>query len=504
MVVTAGIYLLVKKQGNPTFTQPIEVTLQLDSTTLGISTIISDLDVPWEIAWGPDNQIFYTEQSGTISKVDPHTGRKKLLLTVPDVYRQRSLGMLGMAIYSGKKQTYVLVDYTHMKQDSTIVSRLVRYTYATDTLKDPLQLLELPGNTGHNGARVAISQDGKVLYATGDAARDQNAPDTASLNGKVLRLNIDGSVPADNPYPGNYMWSRGHRNIQGLVCTPEGNIFAAEHGDATDDEINHIKKAGYYGWARIEGYADRPDEKTHADSFPFIAPLKAWTPTIAPAGIDYYHSDKIPEWRNSLLLGTLKTASLRALQLNATQDAITGEQVYLTGKFGRLRDLCISPDGDVYVATSNRDWNPGKGFPLPHDDRILRIAKVQADDKIPATATRETADTKKNTPVSKGAGIYKSYCESCHKPDGKGVTASFPALDNNPLVTGKVPPLLQIILQGRTGATKNKNSTYGEQMPAFSFLSDTDIAALATYIRSSWSNTADSVTITDVTKERKP
>ncbi|RBL91469.1 PQQ-dependent sugar dehydrogenase [Chitinophaga flava] len=502
LVFATGIYFLLRPSTSG-FQQPIEATLQLDKTTLGISTIVSDLNVPWEIAWGPDNQIWYTEQSGTISKVDPHTGVKKLLLSIPDVYRQRTLGLLGMAIHPDKKLPYVFVDYTHLNKDSSIVSRLVRYTYTTDTLKDPLLLLELPGNTGHNGSRVAISPDGKVLLSTGDAAHDQLAPDTASLNGKVLRLNIDGTVPSDNPYPGNYLWSRGHRNIQGLVFTDKGRLFASEHGDATDDELNLIQKAGYYGWPSIEGYADRPDEKAHADSFPFIAPLKAWTPTIAPAGIDYYHSDKIPEWKNSLLLGTLKAASLHVIHLSSTQDAVTSEDIYFSGKYGRLRDICISPEGDVYIATSNRDWNPGKGFPLPHDDRILRIAALRPGEKVPATATRETAKAATVTAASSGAGIYKNYCEACHKPDGKGVPSSFPALAGNKLVTGDAKPLIQTILQGRSGDTKSKTSTYSEQMPAFNFLKDEEIAAVATYIRSSWGNSADSISTDTVTKTKQ-
>nr|WP_295875023.1 PQQ-dependent sugar dehydrogenase [uncultured Chitinophaga sp.] len=505
VIVAAGAYWLLRPQQPADFNQPVEATLQLDKTTLGISTIAADLNVPWEIAWGPDNQLWFTEQSGTISKVDPHTGIKKLLLTIPEVYRQRTLGLLGMAIHPDKDQPYVFVDYTHRKKDATIVSRLVRYTYTADTLKDPLLLLELPGSTGHNGSRVAISPDGKVLLSTGDAARDQNAPDTASRNGKVLRLNTDGTVPADNPYPGNYMWSRGHRNIQGLVFTDKGRLFASEHGDATDDELNRIEKSGYYGWARIEGYADRPDEKAHADSFPFVAPLKAWTPTIAPAGIDYYASGKIPEWTNSLLLGTLKAASLHVLHLNDAQDAVTAEEILLAGKYGRLRDLCVSPDGDVYIATSNRDWNPGKGFPLPHDDRILRIAALKPGQKIPATATREKAQqSPAPAAATSGATLYKNYCEACHKADGKGVPASFPPLAGNPIVTGKTAPLVQTILLGRTGDTKSKNSSYGEQMPAFNFLKDEEIAAVTTYIRNSWGNHADSIGAAAITKERQP
>ncbi len=472
--------------------RPVEATLLLDSSALGITTIASGLNVPWEICWGPDNQIWFTEQSGTISKVDPRTGEKKLLLTIPEVFRKRSLGMLGMAIHP--QQPYIFVDYTALKPDSSVVSKLMRYTYTADTLKDPLLLMELPGATGHNGSRVAVSPDGKVLWSTGDATRGANAPDTASPNGKVLRLNVDGSIPADNPYPGNPMWSRGHRNIQGLAYTGKGHLFASEHGDAMDDELNYIQKGAFYGWPHIEGLADRDDEQPYADSFPFTRPAKAWTPTIAPAGIAYYHSAHIPEWQNAILMTTLKTSSLRVLQLNAAQDAVTGEKIYLGGIFGRLRAVCVSPAGDVYVATSNRDWNPGKGFPIEADDRIIRIAPI-AKTGSPVRPLKE--DTAAVT-LSKGQALYKNYCEACHKADGKGVPGSFPALDGNATVNAKPQPLVKIILKGKSGAMKS-----GEQMPAFNFLSDADVAAITNYIRQSWGNKTYGISFEDVERWRK-
>jgi glucose/arabinose dehydrogenase len=472
--------------------RPVEATLMLEKTQLGITTIASGLNVPWEICWGPDGQVWFTEQSGSISKVDPRTGEKKLLLTVPEVYRKRSLGMLGMAIHP--QQPYVFVDYTAMKADSSIVSKLVRYTYTADTLKDALLLLELPGATGHNGSRVTVSPDGKVIWSTGDATRGANAPDTASPNGKVLRLNVDGTIPADNPYPGNPMWSRGHRNIQGLAYTDKGHLFASEHGDAMDDEVNYIQKGAFYGWPRIEGFADRDDEKPYADSFPFTNPARAWTPTIAPAGIAYYHSGNIPEWQNTVLMGTLKTSSLRVLRLNAAQDSITGEQIFLTGVFGRLRAVCVSPEGDVYVATSNRDWNPGKGFPVETDDRIIRLSPIAPSGEPVRPLRQDTA----TVTLSKGLALYKSYCEACHKPDGKGVEGSFPALDGSAIVTGKPQRLAKVILSGKSGTAQS-----GEQMPAFKFLSDADVTAIINYTRNTWGNKAYEISPEDVERWRK-
>lgn len=491
LAISNAQMLLQPKSSTTAAAAPVMEELPLDSTMAGISTVVSDLNVPWEITWGPDDQIWFTEQSGTISKVDPQSGRKKVLLTIPEVYRRRSLGLLGMAIYPDKKQPFVFVDYTHKRKDSVIVSRLVRYTYTADTLKDPLLLLEVPGNTGHNGSRVAISTDGKVILSTGDAAHATHAQDTGSLSGKTLRLNTDGTVPDDNPVHGSFVWSRGHRNIQGMVFTPDGRFFCAEHGDATDDEVNLIRKGGNYGWPDIQGLVDLPSEKQYSGRVPVVTPLRAWTPVIAPAGIDYYYADKIPEWKNALLLVTLKTASLRVLRLNNTKDAITEEKILLPKKFGRLRDLCVSPAGDVYISTSNRDWNPGEGFPLQHDDRIIRI-----------TATgRLTKESRASASVASaalpaGEALYEGYCASCHKTGGEGVAGTFPPLRSNTQVTGNPQTLIRTVLQG-------KKSAQAEQMPAFSFLNDQQVADVLTYIRTSWGHHATAVTAAQIERLRQ-
>jgi glucose/arabinose dehydrogenase len=489
------------------FAAPVEQIIKLDSTKIGVSTITSDLNVPWEIAWGPDNQIWYTEQSGTISKVDPYSGKKKILLTIPEVYRNRTLGLLGMAIYHGKQENYVIVDYTRKKEDSTVVSALVRYTYMADTLKDPLVLLEVPGSTGHNGSRVAVSDDGKVFWSTGDAQRGKEAQSISSLNGKTLRLNIDGTIPKDNPYPGSPVWSGGNRNVQGLAFTPDGVLFSSEHGDATDDEINIVRKTGNYGWPNVEGYCDRPDEKTYCSNTSVIEPIIAWTPTIAPSGIDYYHSNKIPEWNNAILLTTLKATSFRVLRLDKEKNAIVSEKIYFQGDFGRLRDVCVSPDGDIYVSTSNRDWNP-LGIPAPHDDRIIRIAKISARDNLSKVNVNEAIAYNSGVetlPKSSTAGeiMYNSYCASCHKQDGNGVNGSFPALGKNPIVTGEKKLLITILLKGAAGIPTANKAKFGEQMPAFSFMNDQQIADILTYIRGSWGNHEDSVSATEVKIIRK-
>src|SRR5690606_4914768 len=130
----------------------------------------------------------------------------------------------------------------------------------------------------------------------------------------------------------------------------EGMVYVSDHGDATDDEVNLISKGGNYGWPDVRGFADTEAEKEYASDSVIMTPLKAWTPTVAPAGLDFYASESIPEWKNTLLLATLKGSSLRVLHLGQEGQAVESETVLFEGKFGRLRDLCVSPAGDVYIS----------------------------------------------------------------------------------------------------------------------------------------------------------
>lgn len=472
----------------------IDQVIHLQKTTLGVATIASGLNVPWEIAWGPDNTIWITEQSGTVSRIDPESGTKKVLLVIPQVWRKRTSGLLGMALSPDmKNEPFVFLDYAFLK-DSVSFSRLVRYTYSNDTLINPLVLVEIPARDSHFGSRITISPDKKVIWATGDAQIDGAAQDTSSLNGKILRINMDGSVPTDNPIKGSFVWSWGFRNMQGLVYSTNGNLYTSEHGDANDDEINLIQENRNYGWPDVEGMANLPAEKIFQQKHYTIDPLKVWTPTIAPAGLDYYSNKTIPEWEHSLLLVTLKAQSLRVLSLNKNSTGIISEQVFLEKSYGRLRDLCISPAGDVYISTSNRDWNPIPGFPKENDDRIIKIFKIKNGDNFMArdSAMIQTA--------VKSQTVYSQYCVSCHKEDGNGVPGTFPALNGSSKVNGNKTTLIDILLNGIKPSGNQQQS--GEAMPPFAFLSDKDIAETLSYIRSQWNNHSEKITEDEVKEVR--
>ncbi len=252
---------------------------------------------------------------------------------------------------------------------------LYAITYENDTLTNAKVLLEIEGANSHNGSRLAFSKDGKLLWATGDLQKKGYAQDSTGLFGKILRLNIDGSVPADNPNKGSLVYAWGFRNMQGLAVSKNGNIFTSEHGDAMEDELNLIKPLQNYGWPEIEGFHDLPQEKALPEIMAERSPSNHGHPPLRLQALICLKPMQIPEWRNSILLTTLKGKALRVLKLNQTGEAITGDEVFLEGKYGRLRDVCVSPSGDVYISTSNQDWNPSPGFPKETDDRITSHQK---------------------------------------------------------------------------------------------------------------------------------
>jgi glucose/arabinose dehydrogenase/mono/diheme cytochrome c family protein len=462
-------------RGEKTFSMA-EINRQhvFQSANVETRVIADSLDIPWEILWGPDDKIWVTEQKGSVSQIDPQTGEKKRLLQLKDVWFLRTAGLLGMAIHPDiRKMPFVYLNYTFLRNEKPF-SRLVRYTWHKDSLVSPRVLMEIPANNGHSGSRLSIWK-GKLFWATGDAASTTFAQDFGSPNGKILRLNLDGSIPSDNPVKGSPVWAMGFRNIQGMVFTNAGKLYTSEHGDATDDEINLVESMKNYGWPAVQGFAESPEEKSFAKSKATTDPLKAWTPTIAPAGLDYYSSGNITSWNNSLLLVSLKGKSLRVMKLDAAEGRVINEEVFFENEFGRLRDICISPAGDVYISTSNRDWNRTMGEPSANDDRIIRITH---SDK-PSDATMSTI---RKTPAA--GNLYQQYCAACHKPDGSGLAGIFPPIKGSGLVKTGGPLLISKIMKGSAGTAVGNGVRYDAQMPSFSFLKDEELMDIIRYVRS--------------------
>ena len=336
-------------------------TSVLPDVELKSNVVVSGLINPWEIVYGPDNFIWFTEKSGKISRLNPESGQIIPLLTIAEVRSNGEGGLLGMVLHPDfTANPYVYVAYNY---GTTYKGKIVRYTFTNSSLGSPEILLDqIPAASIHNGCRLLINQN-KLFITTGDASVTSTPQNINSLSGKILRLNLDGTIPSDNPFPNNPVWSYGHRNPQGLVMVGS-KLFSSEHGPDTDDEINSIEKGRNYGWPNIKGFCNESAETSFCTLNNVAEPIINWTPTIAPSGLSYYNSDYIPQLKNSLLLALLKGSKLMQLKLDDSKTKITSTKDFYTNTYGRLRGICQSPAGKIYICTSNGS-----------NDKIVEIGK---------------------------------------------------------------------------------------------------------------------------------
>lgn len=355
------------------------------------STVVSELRVPWNLAWMGQDQLLVTERRGIISRVEVNTGVVTRLLEMDDVAEELQSGLMGMAIHpSWPDSQVVFAMYSYYTPNFQIMMRLVRLRYEAlqDTLLLDRVLLEsIPGGSSSLGGRLLATPDGYLLASIGDLELGGVAQDSANLNGKVLRLNLDGSIPADNPLAGSPIYTLGHRNVQGLARSPEGRVYASEHGPSANDEVNLLEAGRNYGWPMVLGFCD-PSSQSLCDSYSIRDPLLTWSPPIAPAGMAYWEGQGEP----SLLLASLRGQQLVRLRLSEDGLGITSEESLLDGAIGRIRDVVVSPEGRIFVCTSNQDI---LGVPRPGDDRIVEVTMTTAslaDSHLLAISANEVED----------------------------------------------------------------------------------------------------------------
>ncbi|MEM9144275.1 MAG: PQQ-dependent sugar dehydrogenase [Bacteroidota bacterium] len=331
----------------------------LDSNTAPATReVIGNLSVPWEMLWGPDNLLWVTERGGRLSRIDPDTGEQSVVADFSGIIEQSGeSGLLGMALHPDfSNNPWVYLVYTY-RDGTTFNERLVRFSYANGSLGDATVLLDnIPAGSRHSGSRIIIDTANHILMTTGDAGDTRLSQDRNSLGGKLLRLNLDGSIPSDNPDPNSYIYTLGHRNPQGLMLHPNGMLYSSEHGPSTDDEINIIQAGGNYGWPHVLGTINTLDEMAFAENTPVVESITDWTPTIAPSDLMLYTSDRIPEWSNRLLMASLREQTLFAITLNGDGTQVVERQRYFEGAFGRIRDLAMAPDGRLFLATNGTSF----------------------------------------------------------------------------------------------------------------------------------------------------
>jgi PQQ-dependent dehydrogenase (s-GDH family) len=393
--------------------------------------LVAGLEGPWEVTWGPDNFLWVTERVGKrVVRVNPADGSKTVALTIDDAYQSLAQeGLLGMALHPDLLRAvgrdYVYVAYTYNAGTAEAVDRRMRvrrYTYdvATKSLNSPVDLIAgLPHGSDHGGGRLVVGPDLKLYLSRGDhganflanycltnhaqdlpTAAEIRASDWSAYQGKILRLNLDGSIPEDNPILNgvrSHIYTLGHRNPQGMAF--DGNtLYASEHGESVDDELNAIRAGMNYGWPQIAGYLDDqayvfsnwaasapepcaslrfnvlapppsvPRQKESQSAIKnFLPPVKTFftvpsdydfrtlgNATVAPAGVDIYQSDRIPGWRPSVLMTGMTAGVVYRMPILDRAAARVGAPVTYFKARRRYRDLAINPDGvHIYAATDN-------------------------------------------------------------------------------------------------------------------------------------------------------
>ena len=399
------------------------------SERFAMRVLAAGLEGPWEVAWGPDQMLWVTERTGRrVIRINPNDGSRTTLVSIPEVNTTFAQdGLLGLAFHADFMRNagadFVYVAFTYDDAAGTALARRLavrryRYEGSTRTLVDPLDILTgLPTHTDHVGGRLAFGADRKLYVTIGDQGSNfgsnicnenlaQVLPTAAEVRGrnwshyqgKILRIELDGSIPADNPAIDgvrSHVFTWGHRNPLGLVVAPDGRLYESEHGPGSDDEVNLIEGGHNYGWPNVAGLRDDksyvyanwsksapqpcpslprgavipPSVPTQTETAwndsRFMPPLRTFftvdngydlrtigSATIAPGGIEYYAGAGIPGWSRSLLVPSLIRGAVYRMSLAPDGRSTQGPVVEMFRSANRYRDIAINPDGrTLYVAT---------------------------------------------------------------------------------------------------------------------------------------------------------
>ena len=316
------------------------------------------MEKPWGFDFAGD-KIFVTEKVGRIRVIESGVLLEDPLATLRTVNAFDG-GLLGIAVHPNFEKNHFLYVYFTYENDGKLWNKILRITESENKLVDVETIFdEIPGSAFSNGGILKFGPDGKLYAGTGTVSDSSHgSQDLQSLEGKILRLNDDGTIPDDNPFSDSPVFSYGHRNSKGMAWDESGNLFVTELGPTKNDEINLVQPGKNYGWP----------EQECAGSEKFVDPLVCYDPAMEPGGIVFYSGDKL-NLENSLIMAGLRGSGL--FSLNIDNNRIDEQKSIISG-IGRIRDVNQGPDGYLYLITSNTD---GKAFPDKNDDKLLRITK---------------------------------------------------------------------------------------------------------------------------------
>jgi glucose/arabinose dehydrogenase len=332
-----------------------------------VTTIASGFEHPWSVALLPQGGFLVTERAGRLRRVDTHGGLSAPLRGVPTVFAQGQGGLLDVVLapdFSSSRRIYM--SYAEPGEDDTAGTAVATATLGETSLDDVKviyrQQPKLEG-PNHFGSRLAFDNAGHVFISQGERNDRMRAQRLNLLQGKLVRLNLDGSVPKDNPFVGRSdarpeIWSYDHRNMQGLAIDPRtGTLWESEHGPRGGDEINRPHPGRNYGWPIIThgiNYSGFPIPEAVGTAAPGMEPpYHVWAKSPALSGMAFLVNQPRSKWNDSLFLGALADGSLIRLSLEG--DRIAGEERLLKELGARIRDVRVGPDGSVYVLTDEEN-----------------------------------------------------------------------------------------------------------------------------------------------------
>ena len=347
-----AVLIWVSPSNPPPIPEPIT-----EYSNESVQILATNLEKPWAIDFA-DDKIFVTEKAGLVRVIESGVLLDDPLATlrVANVFGG---GLLGIAVHPAFDNNHFIYVYYTYEKDGTLWNKILRITELNNKLDAAKTIFDnIPGSVYNNGGIIKFGPDGKLYVGTGSVSESSHgSQDIQSLEGKILRLNDDGTIPGDNPFSNSPVFSLGHMNPKGLGWDNAGNLFVTEMGPSKNDEINLVRSGGNYGW---------PEQECSGNE-EFIDPIVCYDPAIEPGGIVFYYGDKI-KLDNPLVLASLRASQLFNLEID---DEVKSQTSILSG-IGRIRDVVIGPDDYLYLITSNTD---GKGFPDASDDKLLRIVK---------------------------------------------------------------------------------------------------------------------------------
>lgn len=333
------------------------------NTNYTTELVVGDIAIPWGLTFLPDGSMLITEKNGQLFQFKD--GVKQEITGMPQVYVRGQGGLLDVKAHPDYANNgWVYFTYASSEGEGNGGNTtLARAKIKNNAITDFKVLYKASPNTTkgqHFGSRIAFDKEGYLYFSAGERGEENvNPQDITRDNGKIYRLNADGSIPTDNPFYNKEnarkaIYSYGHRNPQGLIYnSATGEIWEHEHGPQGGDEINIIKKGADYGWPVVtygENYDGTPitDERSRPE---FEDPIFYWLPSIAPSGFELVTSDKYPELKGNLLVGSLKFLYLEHLVLDGKK--ITKREKLLEG-IGRVRNVIQGPDGFIYVGVEGK------------------------------------------------------------------------------------------------------------------------------------------------------